>query len=89
MNQQTLIDQAIRKGYSEVQIVTFPPRYRLEEHTHDEEAIHILLSGEMTLIENGKEENLEIGTVFIIAKGTTHHGYVGDKGCSFVVGFKY
>ena len=88
MDKQAIISELTAEGWQQVQEVKFPENQIIEEHTHPEETIHILISGGMYLMEGERKDTLEIGKRYHIPAGTKHHGMVGPEGCSFIVGFK-
>jgi quercetin dioxygenase-like cupin family protein len=67
---------------------TFDPDTELPEHMHEEVSVHVILKGEMTLIEKDGDKVLKAGDWYEMPKGTTHQVRVGSDGCIFVVGVK-
>lgn len=56
------------------------------EHRHSVETAHIILSGEMTLIMDGKSETYREGGRCDVAAGAAHSAKMGPKGCRYLIG---
>ena len=84
----SLIKKLENEGYRDIHVRPFAPDTEFPKHTHDMTTVHIILEGELTLIENGENKILKKGERFEIPAGTTHSAKCGPKGCTFIVGVK-
>jgi quercetin dioxygenase-like cupin family protein len=89
MSDREIIKSLEEIGFREVHIVDFPkPNQVIEQHTHDSLTIHVMLEGEISLIDNKGTVLLKKGDRYEIPAGTTHTAICGPNGCKFIVGFK-
>jgi len=88
MNEEEIIKKLTEEGYKDVTTVKLPPNQDLGIHTHNEATVHIILFGEITMVENGKTDVLKKGDRVEIPKGTTHSVKCGPSGCVMVMGVK-
>lgn len=78
-----------KEGYQNVQVCDVgKPDMEFGVHTHEQHTVHVLLLGDLTLIEGSQKEMLHQGDRFEIPAGTTHNALCGAQGCVFVVGVK-
>jgi uncharacterized protein YndB with AHSA1/START domain len=75
-------------GYKQLQICPLPPHQDLDAHTHDIKTAHIILSGQLTIID--QQNNTQVyqtdDRVDFPAK-TTHKAIGGPEGGYMIVGF--
>jgi quercetin dioxygenase-like cupin family protein len=88
MTQEAWESQLKSEGFSDLAVHTFPPNMRFGVHTHEEDSVHIMLKGELTLIETGDPMVFREGDRINIPAGTTHDAYAGADGFTFLVGEK-
>lgn len=60
-----------------------------EPHAHDFDARLMVLSGEITLIRDGKPETFRAGDHCEISKGCMHAEQVGPEGAAYIAGKAY
>mgnify|MGYP001616426668 CR=1 FL=1 len=51
MNEQTVMQQLKREGFTDLRICPLPPNADTGEHTHDHPTVHIILEGALTIID--------------------------------------
>jgi mannose-6-phosphate isomerase-like protein (cupin superfamily) len=56
------------------------------DHQHAEETAHLILSGEMTLILDGKPKTYRTGDRCDVPAGTMHSARMGPRGCRYLIG---
>lgn len=88
MTEAQWIKKLEEEGYKNVATCSNPPNADFGEHTHDEHTVHIILHGELLLIDGEGIQVLRSGDRFEILPGTTHTAKCGTEGCNFVVGVK-
>lgn len=88
MYEQEWVDKLEKEGYKHVAVVQNGPNSLFPEHTHEEHTVHVILEGELTLIEEDGNKTLKKDDRFEIPAGTTHSAKCGPEGCTFVVGVK-
>jgi quercetin dioxygenase-like cupin family protein len=88
MTDQEWIKKLEDEGYTNVRVMKFEPSQEFAEHTHEKQAVHIMLLGTMTLTDKNGEKILQEGTQTEIPAGTTHSAKAGLQGCTFIVGDK-
>jgi quercetin dioxygenase-like cupin family protein len=80
--------QLAKEGFTDIAVHTFPPNTRFGVHTHEEDSVHVMLEGELTLVETGDPMVFRKGDRINIPAGTTHDAYAGPDGFTFLVGVK-
>lgn len=88
MTQQEAMDVLKAEGYENVCFVEQAANTDMGEHTHDEHTVHIILRGELSLMEHGQVDTVHAGDRIEFPAGTTHHAKCGDEGLVMVVGWK-
>ncbi|MGL5831590.1 MAG: SRPBCC domain-containing protein [Candidatus Altimarinota bacterium] len=75
-------------GYKELHVCPLPPHQELDEHTHDVKTAHIILSGQLTIIDqhNNTQTYQADDRVEFPAK-TTHKAIGGPEGGYMIVAF--
>lgn len=90
MNQQEWEMQLETEGFSDIRVCPvkhsdIPP----EPHTHDQETVHIILKGKLTITdEAGVTTTYEVGDRVDFPAGTTHTAATGPEGMKMIVGVK-
>ncbi len=56
------------------------------DHTHATETAHIILDGEMTLIQGGTTRTFVAGDRCDVPAGEVHSARMGARGCRYLVG---
>lgn len=80
--------QLREQGFEQVTTVTREPNGFLDTHTHPFEAMALILSGEITLVCQGREQRYRPGEVFHLAQAEPHTERYGPAGVSYLVGRK-
>jgi len=80
--------QLREQGFAQVTTVTREPNGFLDTHTHPFEAKALILSGEITLVCQGREQRYRPGEVFHLAMAEPHTERYGPQGVSYLVGRK-
>ncbi|MEK7146545.1 MAG: cupin domain-containing protein [Patescibacteria group bacterium] len=88
MNEQEWIEKLTAEGWQNVAVCPNEANKFFEEHTHDQSTVHVILQGQIDLIEGEEVVTLKEGDYFEIPAGTTHRCKAGPEGVSFIVGFK-
>ncbi len=86
--QQEVIDSLLKEGFTDVYAWEDPANFEYPEHTHEKLTAHVIIEGEMTLREKGKEKTLKIWERCDMPAGTVHSAKMGTQGCKYVVGEK-
>lgn len=79
-NTKELIEKLEKEGYANIRVCPLPPNTDTPEHTHDQHTVHIILSGELTIIDNEGTATYHPGDRIEFPAGTTHKakGSVGE-----------
>jgi len=80
--------QLREQGFEQVSTVTREADGFLDTHTHPFEAKALILSGEITLVCQGRETLYRPGEVFHLAQAEPHSERYGPAGVSYLVGRK-
>jgi mannose-6-phosphate isomerase-like protein (cupin superfamily) len=88
MNEQEIIGQLKAEGFSEVEVYEDKPDFEYAEHTHEKAGVHIILQGEMTLIDKNGSKTFKAGDRIDILSGTVHSAKMGSLGCKYLVAEK-
>ncbi len=80
--------QLREQGFEQVTTVMREPNGFLDTHTHPFEAKALILSGEITLVCQGREQRYQPGEVFHLAMAEPHTERYGPQGVSYLVGRK-
>jgi len=68
------------EGWAEPRTMTYEPDQRPDLHTHDFDAMVLMLSGSMTLASPGGDQPLTPGQVGLVPAGTVHSEHGGPQG---------
>lgn len=72
MDEKAWIKKLQDEGYSDVRTCPIPPNLDLPEHTHNEHTVHVIVSGDLIITENGTSKTYKPGDVVEFPAGTTH-----------------
>jgi len=75
-----------RAGFEEFVTVAWPADGMLDEHAHPFESRALILSGEITLVVDGRATLYGEGQVFHLPRGTLHSERYGPSGVRYLVG---
>ncbi len=73
-------EQLEKEGFTDVRVCPLPPDKDLPEHTHDEHTVHVILEGELTVIDSREKHVYKSGERVEFSAGTTHKARGTDKG---------
>jgi quercetin dioxygenase-like cupin family protein len=76
------------KGFKEIRICPLPPQQDFGEHTHDLKTAHVILNGQLTIIDNGQSQTYHPGDYIEFPANTTHKALGDDTGGDMIVGVK-
>lgn len=79
------VEQLHQEGFTNLRICPLPPM-DAPEHTHDEHTVYLVLSGELTITQDGETKTYRTGEKIEFPAGTTHKAQ--SKGGSMINGEK-
>lgn len=82
------LQQLEAEGYTDLTVAEMPYSENPEEHTHDIETVHIILSGELTTVEKGETTLTKTGEKIVFPAGTTHTATADAVDRLMMLGFK-
>ena len=86
MEERDVVAELTREGFSHIFIWEDGPNTDYPEHTHRTETAHIILSGEMTILMDGKSTTYRTGDRCDVPLGSTHSAKIGPQGCRYLIG---
>jgi len=86
VDEKKLAEELQNEGFSITYIWGDGPNTRYLDHTHAEETVHIVLSGEMTLTLNGESRVYHAGERCDVPAGARHSAHIGRLGCRYLIG---
>jgi quercetin dioxygenase-like cupin family protein len=86
MTEQEVIESLTKEGFTDVYTWEDQAGTKYPEHTHEKLTAHVILTGEMILIDKNGEKTLKAGERFDIPQGTVHKAKMGPEGCRYVIG---
>ena len=87
MQEKDWVELLKDEGFSDVYIWEDKPNFEYPEHTHEKLGVHVILAGEMELLDSkGGKRVLHTGQRLDIPAGTAHSAKMGPEGCRYVVG---
>ena len=86
MQEDELIAQLQREGFSRSYVWEDGPNARYPNHTHRKETAHIILSGEMTLTMDGVSTTYRGGDRCDVPANAVHSATMGPRGCRYLIG---
>jgi quercetin dioxygenase-like cupin family protein len=87
MSEKEWLEKLRSEGVSDVNIVTMEPGEK-PEHTHDQITIHVILEGDLTVINKDGTKVYKPQDYIEFPAGTTHSVRFGEKGLTMIVGIK-
>lgn len=88
MDAALLMKQLEEEGYKEVRVCPIPPNNDLPEHTHDIHTVHIILDGELTIVDGESIRTFKPGDRVEFPAGTVHRARGGTGIGTMIVGVK-
>jgi quercetin dioxygenase-like cupin family protein len=89
MNAEDIIKQLTKEGFEGVALVPIPANFNSGLHTHEDPSVHIIVSGELTIIDpDGSSKTYKPGDRVEFPAGTTHTAKGGMEEGSMIVGIK-
>lgn len=88
MTQHTWTEKLKEEGFTHIRLAKLEPNYDAGEHIHEEETVHVILTGEITITDEVGSTTVIEGDRFDIHAGTTHSVKAGPDGCTMLVGSK-
>jgi mannose-6-phosphate isomerase-like protein (cupin superfamily) len=86
LDERELAQQLEREGFGHTYVWQDGRNAFYPEHTHETETAHIILSGEMTLVMDGRTETYRAGGRCDVPAGTLHSAKMGPMGCRYLIG---
>jgi quercetin dioxygenase-like cupin family protein len=87
MDEKKWIEKLKGEGI-ESRVCSMEPNFNPGEHTHDEHTVHVILKGELTIINQEGKKVYKPGDRVDFPAGTTHSAAFGSNGCTMIVGVK-
>lgn len=88
MDKEALIKQLQDEGYTEVRVCPIPPNQDFPEHTHDIHTVHVILDGELTIIDASGTNTYRPGDRVEFPAGTTHKARGKTDTGTMIIGVK-
>ncbi len=88
MTEQDAKDQLIREGFDEVMTVPVGAGYDLGQHVHHTHTVHLVVEGDMTIIDENGTKTYGPGGRIDVPAGQQHVAR-SEKGCIMVVGVSH
>ena len=88
MTTEQWTQQLEQEGFTEIRVCPLPPNEDLPEHTHDEHTVHIILTGELTIIDAEGTHTYKPGDRVEFPAGTTHAARGATDDGTMIVGVK-
>ena len=88
MTEQEWLERLREEGITGLTVVHMDPNTVKEEHTHEVHTIHVILEGELTLVDAHASHTYVPQQRVNILKGTTHVAKFGPDGCTMIVGVR-
>lgn len=88
MDEHALIAGLKNEGYTDVRVCPIPPDLDLPEHTHDEHTVHIILEGELTIIDSEGTHVYRPGDRVEFPAGTVHKARGNTNNGKMIVGIR-
>jgi quercetin dioxygenase-like cupin family protein len=86
MDEQQLILNLRREGFTHTYVWEDGPNAAYPDHTHDVDTTHVILSGEMNLTTGGATRTYRVGERCDVAAGAVHSARMGPTGCRYLIG---
>jgi hypothetical protein len=88
INEHELTKKLESEGFTNVVPCDLAPNHDPGEHTHDEDTVHIIESGELIIIDPSGTRSYVPGDRVEFSAGTKHIAHVGPEGCRMIVGVR-
>jgi quercetin dioxygenase-like cupin family protein len=88
LSEADLIKQLEQEGFQDLGVCRIYKGFDLPEHTHDLHTVHIVLEGELTVVDAHGKKHYKSGDRVEFPSGTTHQAFGGDHDGKMIVGFK-
>lgn len=82
------IQELENEGFSDFSMCNFGPGFDSGEHTHDEHTVHVIVDGELTIVDDKGEKVYESGEIVEFPAGTKHIAKSGKEDFAMIVGTK-
>lgn len=86
ISERELMAQLQREGFAHTYVWEDRPNAEYEDHTHAVETAHVVLSGELTLIMDGKTTTYRAGERCDVPANAVHSAKMGPRGCRYLIG---
>jgi quercetin dioxygenase-like cupin family protein len=83
-----LIKELEQEGYTDVHVCPIPPNRDFPEHTHQEDTVHIITSGELNITDRSGTRTYRPGDRIEFPAGTTHQARGSTDSGKMIVGVK-
>lgn len=88
-NDPKLLERQLhQEGFLHTYVWQDGPNAFYPDHTHATETAHIILSGEMTLTQDGETRVYGVGQRCDVPAGAVHSAKMGPSGCRYLIGEK-
>jgi mannose-6-phosphate isomerase-like protein (cupin superfamily) len=87
-DQKSLERQLHGEGFLHTYVWQDGPNAFYPDHTHTVETAHIILEGEMTLMQDGKTRTFVAGERCDVLARVAHSAKMGPHGCKYLIGEK-
>ena len=88
LDQKSLERQLHDEGFLHTYVWQDGPHAFYPDHTHAAETAHIILDGEMMLMQGGETQVFSAGERCDVAAGAVHSAKMGPRGCMYLIGEK-
>lgn len=88
MTEQEWMIELEKEGYQEIRVCPIPPNQDLPEHTHDVHTVHIVLEGELSIIDVNGTSTYRPGDRVEFVAGTTHKARGATDTGKMIIGVK-
>ncbi len=85
---QNWIKNLENEGFTDVRVCPIPPSQDLPEHTHEEYTVHVILTGELIIVDNEGERVFHPGDRVEFPAGTTHKARGSIDSGTMIIGTK-
>lgn len=88
LNEHEWMEKLEKEGFADLRVCPLPPDKDTGEHTHDVHTVHVILGGELTIIDKKGRRTFRPGDKVEFPAGTRHRAVGNPKGGSMIVGVK-